>query len=30
MNHSDPRTTTLHYFDNFDQDTLDDANDVLL
>jgi hypothetical protein len=30
MNHSDPRTTTLHYLDNFDQDALDDANDVLL
>ncbi len=30
MNHSDPRTTTLHYLDNFDQDTLDDANVVIL
>lgn len=30
MNHSDPRTTTLHYLDNFDQDTLDEANQVVL
>lgn len=30
MNHSDPRTTTLHYLDNFEQDDLDDANDAVL
>jgi hypothetical protein len=30
MNHSDPRTTTLHYLDNFDQETLDEANEVVL
>ena len=30
MNHSDPRTTTLHYLDQFEQDDLDDANDVVL
>jgi hypothetical protein len=30
MNHSDPRTTTLHYLDNFEQDDLDDANDAIL
>jgi integrase len=30
MNHSDPRTTTLHYLDNFDQAVLDDANEALL
>ena len=30
MNHSDPRTTTLLYLDNFDQDTLDDVNDMIL
>jgi integrase len=29
MNHSDPRTTTLHYLDNFDQDSIADVNDVL-
>jgi hypothetical protein len=29
MNHSDPRTTTLHYLDQFEQD-LDDANDAVL
>jgi hypothetical protein len=23
LNHADPRTTTLHYLENFDQDTLD-------
>jgi hypothetical protein len=23
MNHADPRTTTLHYLDNLDQDVLD-------
>lgn len=28
MNHSDPRTTTLHYLDNFEFDS--DVNDVLL
>jgi hypothetical protein len=30
MNHSDPRTTTLHYLDNFEQDDLDNANDAIL
>ena len=30
MNHSDPRTTTLHYLDNFEQDDLDDVNDAIL
>ena len=30
MNYSDPRVITLHYLDNFDQGTLDDANDVIL
>lgn len=30
MNHSDPRTTTLHYLDNFDSDSNVDVNDVLL
>lgn len=30
MNHSDPRTTTLHYLDQFEQDTLDDVNAVIL
>jgi hypothetical protein len=30
MNHSDPRTTTLHYLDNFDFDSDVDVNDVLL
>lgn len=30
MNHSDPRTTQMHYLDMFDQDTLDDANDSIL
>lgn len=30
MNHSDPRTTTLHYLDQFEQDDLDDANDAVL
>jgi hypothetical protein len=30
MNHSDPRTTTLHYLDNFNQETLDEANEVVL
>ena len=30
MNHSDPRTTTLHYLDNFEFDSDVDVNDVLL
>lgn len=30
MNHSDPRTTTLHYLDNFEFDSDIDVNDVLL
>ena len=30
MNHSDPRTTTLHYLDNFEMDSDVDVNDVLL
>ena len=30
MNHSDPRTTTLHYLDNFEFDSEVDVNDVLL
>jgi hypothetical protein len=30
MNHSDPRTTTLHYLDNFEYDSDIDVNDVLL
>lgn len=30
MNHSDPRTTTLHYLDNFDQEVLDEANEAVL
>jgi hypothetical protein len=30
MNHSDPRTTTLHYLDNFELDSDFDVNDVLL
>ena len=30
MNHSDPRTTTLHYLDNFEFDSNVDVNDVLL
>ena len=30
MNHSDPRTTTLHYLDNFEWDSDIDVNDVLL
>jgi hypothetical protein len=30
MNHSDPRTTTLHYLDNFEFDSDEDVNDVLL
>jgi hypothetical protein len=30
MNHSDPRTTTLHYLDNFEMDSDVDINDVLL
>jgi len=30
MNHSDPRTTTLHYLDNFDQEVLDEANQFIL
>lgn len=30
MNHSDPRTTTLHYLDNFEFDLNIDVNDVLL
>jgi integrase len=30
MNHSDPRTTTLHYLDNFEQEDLDKANDYIL
>ena len=30
MNHSDPRTTTLHYLDNFEFDTDFDVNEVLL
>jgi integrase len=30
MNHSDPRTTTLHYLDNFEQVDLDEANDFIL
>jgi len=30
MNHSDPRTTTLHYLDNFEFDSDVDVNEVLL
>ena len=30
MNHSDPRTTTLHYLDNFEWDSDIDVNEVLL
>jgi hypothetical protein len=30
MNHSDPRTTTLHYLDQFEQEDLDDVNEVIL
>ena len=30
MNHSDPRTTTLHYLDNFEFDSVIDVNNVLL
>jgi len=30
MNHSDPRTTTLHYLDNFEMDSDIDVNDVLM
>ena len=30
INHSDPRTTTLHYLDNFEFDSDVDVNDVLL
>ena len=30
MNHSDPRTTTLHYLDNFEFESDIDVNDVLL
>ena len=30
MNHSEPRSTTLHYLDNFELDTEFDVNDVLL
>jgi hypothetical protein len=30
MNHSDPRTTTLHYLDQFEQTDLDDVDEFIL